>query len=217
MLPCSRPDTGGSISTRAVSARGRSTRRCPTVRLFLAINLTPQVRREVSAATAVLRQCAPQASWVDEPRLHLTLKFLGEQAEERIDDIEAAAARVAGRHRELMMALGGVGAFPNFRRARVVWMGIAQEARLELLHHDIEVEYEKLGIEIEGRPFRPHLTLARVKHPLTEDEVKNLSRAARQTDYRTDFIVRSIDLMQSDLTASGPAYTTLVSAALRSG
>jgi 2'-5' RNA ligase len=187
------------------------------VRLFLAINLTPQVRREVSAATAVLRQCAPRASWVDEPLLHLTLKFLGEQPDDRVDDIQAAVARVAGRHRELVMALGGIGAFPNFRRVRVVWMGIAQEARLELLHHDVEVEYEKMGIEVEGRPFRPHLTLARVKQSLTDDEVKALSRAARETDYRTDFIVRSVDLMRSDQTAAGPAYTTLVSAALRSG
>ena len=169
------------------------------------------------AATASLRQCAPQASWVDESLLHLTLKFLGEQPEDRLDDIQTAVARVAGRHRELVMALGGIGAFPNFRRARVVWMGIAREARLELLHHDVEVEYERLGIEVEGRPFRPHLTLARVKHSLTDDEVKALSRVARQTDYRTDFIVRSIDLMRSDSTATGSAYTTLVSAALRSG
>jgi len=187
------------------------------MRLFLAINLTPQVRREVTAATALLRECAPDASWIDEPLLHLTLKFLGEQPDDRVDDIQAAAASVAGRHRELLMALGGVGAFPNFRRARIVWMGVAQEPRLELLHHDIEVEYEKLGIEVEGRPFRPHLTLARVKHPLPEERAKNPSRRARQTDYRSDFVVRTIDLMRSDSTATGPAYTTLVSAALRSG
>lgn len=187
------------------------------VRLFLAINFTPLVRREVAAATATLRSCAPKASWVDESLLHLTLKFIGEQPEDRLDDIQAAVARVAGRHRELVMAIGGIGAFPNFRRVRIVWLGIAPEPRLELLHHDIEVEFEILGIEVEGRPFRPHLTLARVKQPLTDDEAKTLSRTARQTDYRTDFIVRSIDLMQSDTTATGPAYTTLVSAALRSG
>jgi 2'-5' RNA ligase len=74
-----------------------------------------------------------------------------------------------------------------------------------------------MGIEIEGRPFRPHLTLARVKHSLTTDEAKTLARTARDTDYRTDFVVRSVDLMRSDPTATGPAYTTLVSAALRSG
>jgi 2'-5' RNA ligase len=186
------------------------------VRLFLAINLTPQVRREVAAATAALRQCVPQASWVDEPRLHLTLKFLGEQPEDRIDEIQAAAARVAGRHRELVMALGGVGAFPNFRRARVVWMGVEQDPRLELLHHDVEIACERLGFEVDGRPFRPHLTLARVRHPLPAERLPRFVRQARRTDYTTDVLVRSIDLMQSELSADGSAYTTLFSAALRS-
>jgi 2'-5' RNA ligase len=189
------------------------------VRLFLAVNFTPEVRREVAAATALLRECAPapDVAWTAEPLLHLTLKFLGEQPAERLDDVQAAAASVAGRHRELVMTLGGIGAFPNFRRARIVGLGVAQEARLELLHHDIELTYEKLGFQVEGRPFRPHLTLARVKHPLPEERARLLARTAKRTDYRTDFVVRSIDLMRSDLTAAGPTYTTLVSAALRSG
>jgi len=187
------------------------------VRLFLAINLPPAVRREVVAATAELRTVAPELSWVTEPRLHLTLKFLGEQPEASVEAIESALAGVAGRHRELMMTVGGVGAFPNFRRARVVWMGIQQEPRLELLHHDVEVACETLGFDVEGRPFRPHLTLARVKHPLPEERLRTLARAAKPIDFQTDFIVHSIDLMRSDLTSSGPAYTTLVSAALRRG
>jgi 2'-5' RNA ligase len=94
---------------------------------------------------------------------------------------------------------------------------VTQEPRLELLHHDIELAYEKLGFDVEGRPFRPHLTLARIKHPMAEDRARLLARTAKRTDYRTDFVVRSIDVMRSDLTATGPTYTTLVSAALRSG
>jgi 2'-5' RNA ligase len=116
-----------------------------------------------------------------------------------------------------MMTLGGIGAFPNFRRARVVWIGVGQDPRLELLHHDVEVACEGLGFEVEGRPFRPHLTLARVRQPLAEERARALSREAKRTAYDTEFMVRSIDLMQSDLSADGPAYTTLVSAALRSG
>jgi 2'-5' RNA ligase len=87
---------------------------------------------------------------------------LGEQPEERVADIEAAIAGVAALHRELLMTVGGLGAFPNFRRARIVWMGVEHEPRLELLHHDVELACERLGFELEGRPFRPHLTLARV-------------------------------------------------------
>ena len=187
------------------------------MRLFLAINLPAEVRAEIVAATATLRAVAPEIAWVNESRLHLTLKFLGEVGEERLDELVAATTGVAGQHRELLMALGGIGAFPNFRRARVVWMGIEQEARLELLHHDIELACESLGFEVEGRAFRPHLTLARVKHPLPEPRLRALSRLGKHTDFRTDFIVRSVDLMSSELSQSGPTYRTLVSAALRSG
>ena len=187
------------------------------MRLFIAINLPPEVRAEITAATAALRAEAPELTWVDDTRLHLTLKFLGDVDESRLDELSAAMAGVGGQHRELLMTLGGIGAFPNFRRARVVWMGIAHEARLELLHHDVELACEALGFEVEGRPFRPHLTLARVKQPLPEARLRALSRVGKQTDFRTDFIVRSVDLMSSELSQSGPTYRTLVSAALRSG
>ena len=187
------------------------------MRLFLAINFPAEVRGEVHAATAPLRECAPDVAWVVEPRLHMTLRFFGEVPEERLESIQAAVATVAGQHRELVMVVGGIGAFPNFRRARVVWMGVAHEPRLELLHHDIEVACEQLGFDVEGRPFRPHLTLARIRTPLPEERLRLLSRVAKQTQYRGEFIVRSIDVMQSDLSTAGPQYKTLVSAALRSG
>jgi 2'-5' RNA ligase len=153
---------------------------------------------------------------VREAKLHLTLKFLGEQPETKVKDIVAAISAVAAGHRELAMTLGGVGAFPNFRRARVVWMGVEQDPRLELLHHDVEIACEGLGFEVEGRPFRPHLTLARVRHRLPTERLRPLVRHARRTDFTTDVLVRSIDLMQSELSAAGSAYTTLASAALRS-
>lgn len=185
-------------------------------RLFLAINLPPDVRLEVVAATAALRDAAPELSWIRGPHLHLTLKFLGEVDAIRLAEVQAVVSGVAGKHRELVVGLGGIGAFPNFRRARVVWMGIDHEPRLELLHHDLEVACESLGFEIEGRAFRPHLTLARVKDALPEDRLRELSRLGKRIDYRAEFIARSVDLMESELSRTGPVYTTVVSAALRS-
>jgi 2'-5' RNA ligase len=186
------------------------------LRLFLAINLTPEVRRDVASATAALRDCVPELAWIREPRLHLTLKFLGEQPEGRVGEIGAAIMEVARRHREFVVTLGGMGAFPNFRRARVVWIGVGPDPRLELLHHDVEVAFEGLGFEVEGRPFRPHLTLARVREPLVLDRARTLSREAKRIGYHTEVVIQSVDLMRSDLSAAGPAYTTLVLAALRS-
>ena len=186
------------------------------MRLFLAINFPQAARREIADATAPLRECAPELGWTTEDRLHLTLKFLGEQAESRVEAFAATLAGTVVQHRELNMTVGGIGAFPNFRRARVVWMGVSPEPRLEMLHHDIEVAFEAIGCELEGRPFRPHLTLARVRDALGVDRMRELWRAAKRIDYSTDFIVQSVELMQSDLSSSGPRYRTLLSAPLRS-
>jgi 2'-5' RNA ligase len=189
------------------------------VRLFLAINFAPEMRRAVVDATAPLRESAPSLSWVDEARLHLTLKFLGEQPEASVEPLRDAMASVAGQHRSFRMSVREIGAFPNFRRARVVWMGVDREPRLEFLHHDVELACEKLGFELEGRPFRPHLTLARVKSRPDEDEMRKLSRAGKKVDFEAETVVRSIDLMRSNLdragAAAGARYERLYVAPLR--
>jgi RNA 2',3'-cyclic 3'-phosphodiesterase len=174
------------------------------VRLFLAINLEPTVRRAVMEATTALRDVAPTLNWVDEARLHLTLKFLGESAEDIVPSLSRSIDQVVGRHRPFSMQLGEIGAFPNFRHARVVWMGIEREPRLELLHHDVELASEKNGFEVEGRAFRPHLTLARVKDRAELGELRVLSRASKQVDFQVESMVRSVDLMKS-VTIGGSA------------
>jgi RNA 2',3'-cyclic 3'-phosphodiesterase len=189
------------------------------VRLFLAINLEPEMRRSVIDATASLRDAAPTASWVDEGRLHLTLKFLGAQSVDVVQPLQEAMSEVASTHRTFRMRVGEIGAFPNFRRARVVWMGVDRDPRLELLHHDVEVACDRLGFELEGRPFRPHLTLARVKERTDIEELRRLSRAGKKVDFEAESVVRSIDLMKSNLDRasvdSGGRYERLHVASLR--
>jgi 2'-5' RNA ligase len=184
------------------------------VRLFLAISLAPSVRQAIVDATSPMRDAAPTLGWVDETRVHLTLKFLGEQAESVVEDLGAALDAVAQRHRPFSAQLGGIGAFPNFRRARVVWMGVAREPRLELLHHDVEIACESLGFELEGRAFRPHLTLARVKDRTEEDELRRLARASKRVTYEEDVHVTSVDLMHSTLNPNAARYERLHSAPL---
>jgi 2'-5' RNA ligase len=95
-------------------------------------------------------------------------------------------------------------------------MGIEQEPRLELLHHDVEVACERLGFEIEARPFRPHLTLARAKGRASIDELKALSRAAKRTKNEVESLVQSIDLMSSELSSGGSIYHVISASPLRS-
>ena len=166
-------------------------------------------------ATTPLREVAPALSWIGEANLHLTVKFLGEQPPEAAPQVSVALRDVAVRHRAVAVELGGVGAFPNFRRPRVVWLGVSPDPKLELLHHDVEAAAAELGFEMDVRPFRPHLTLARVKPRAADVQtLRDLARAARQIHFTEELFVESIDLMQSDLSSAGTRYRVLASAPL---
>jgi RNA 2',3'-cyclic 3'-phosphodiesterase len=180
------------------------------MRLFLALNLPEDVRQAVHDAAAPLREAAPgEVGWTAAEKLHLTLKVLGEQPEEMPGRLAAALDPVAGRHRAADLELRGVGAFPTMRRPRVVWAGIRPEPRLELLHHDVEVACEGLGLEVEGRPFRPHLTLGRVRPGAAADLPKRLAAAARLVQLRATARVASVDVMRSELATGGSRYAVL--------
>jgi 2'-5' RNA ligase len=179
------------------------------VRLFLAINLPSEVRRLAYEAAAPLRAAASTVHWVAEQNLHVTLKFLGEMPEGTDADVVRVLGAVADRHTEIPIAIGGTGGFPNLRRPRVVWLGITAEPKLELLHHDVEVACESLGFAVEGRAFRPHVTLGRVRSVLPPDEGRALASAARTMRFRAACTVETIDVMRSDLAPGGSRYTRL--------
>lgn len=185
------------------------------MRLFLAINPTPDVTSRIGEATATLREAAPGLRWVAPERVHLTVRFLGEQPEARVAELSDAVDAVGARHADAPLVLDGIGAFPNFRRARVIWIGAAPHPRLELLHHDVEEACTSLGFEPEGRPFRPHLTIARVPDGTREDALRSVSRAARALRLDAAMNVESVDLMASEPTAGGPRYRLLHASPLR--
>lgn len=187
------------------------------MRIFLAINPPAEVRRGAWEATAPLRKAGGQVGWVAEPKIHLTLKFLGEMAEPAVAPLVDAMSALARTHAPPVVHLRSVGAFPTFRKPRVIWLGVDPEPRLELLHHDVEVACEKLGHELDGRPYRPHLTLGRMRAPLALDEAKALRAAAKRIRFTDDFYARSIDVMQSVPGPGGSTYSVVASAPMRGG
>jgi len=184
------------------------------MRLFFAIELADDVQDLLDEATAGLRAEAPELAWVDRQKRHLTLMFLGDAADDALPRLAEAGDRAAARHGPLEMSIHEIGAFPNFRRARVVWIGVEQERRLELLHHDLELACESAGFEVEGRPFRPHITLARVRSPLPVDHLKGLARMARSVRLHATVVVERIILFESLLAPSGARYRSVHSATL---
>ena len=184
------------------------------MRLFFAIELGDELQDLLEETTAPLRAEAPELAWVGREKRHLTLKFLGEVEEADVSRLIAAADRAAARHVPLEMSVREIGAFPNFRRARVVWVGVEQDARLELLHHDLEHACEEEGFEVEGRPFRPHVTLARVRAPVSVDRLRALARAARSVRVGATVRVEWIALFESTLAPAGARYRRVHAAPL---
>lgn len=176
------------------------------MRLFLAINPPDRIREEIAAATSPMREAAPALRWVSPERMHLTVRFLGEQPEDRVAGLAAGLDEAVAQHLGTPLVLDGFGAFPNFRRARVVWMGVEPHPRLELLHHDVERACLALGFEAEGRAFRPHLTLARVPEGTLEAALRSVARHARASRFRAEIDVDSVDLMVSEHSPQGRRY-----------
>lgn len=188
------------------------------MRLFLAINLPAEVRARLLDATRTLREAAPRLTWARAEGIHLTVKFLGDQPDTRLEPLGTALAAVSARHGMPLLQLSGIGAFPNFSAPRVVWMGVAPDPRLELIHHDVETACAGLGVPCDGRPFRPHITLARVRDAQRANRamLQGLSKAASDVEFEAEVIGRSIDLMQSELEPGGARHSILLSASFRS-
>ena len=184
------------------------------MRLFFAIELGDAVLDLLEEAAAPLRAEAPELAWVPREKRHLTLKFLGDVEEASAPRLVDAAERAAARHQPLQMHVREVGAFPNFRRARVVWIGVEQEPRLELVHHDLELACADAGFEVEGRPFRPHITLARVRAPLPAERLRALAKTARRVRMEAVVQVERITLFESTLAPTGARYRRIHAAPL---
>lgn len=184
------------------------------MRLFLALNLPAELREAVHRAAAPLREVAPALAWTPAERLHLTVRFLGEQPEPAVAPLVEALAAVAGGHPPALLGLGRVGAFPGWRRARVLWLGVRPDPRLELLHHDVEVACAALGHPLEGRAFRPHVTVGRVRAGSEPPDARALAQAARGVHLRAEVEAPSLDLMLSAPAPGGPRYTRLAAFAL---
>ena len=184
------------------------------MRLFVAINFPPDARDAVYADAAPLRAATNGVKWVAAPLLHVTLKFLGEQPDTLVADLTRAMTVVGARHAPLELRTTQMGAFPNFRRPRVVWVGMTGETELRALADDVDRMLVGFGLALETRAFKAHLTLGRAKGEMRPEEASALAVAARDVRASRGLSVRTVDLMRSELGPGGPRYTVLAAAPL---
>ncbi len=133
------------------------------MRLFAGIPVTGAAAIELARVLARLQQTGWPVKWVRPEGLHLTVKFLGEVAEDRLSAVADTLAPAAAGTGILTFGCTGLGAFPSFARPNVLWAGLAAETALELLVDRVERGCADLGFPLEGHPHRPHVTLGRVR------------------------------------------------------
>ncbi len=175
------------------------------IRVFIAIELPDAVKTTLAQTGKKLAQQLPAGSvrWVKPERIHLTLRFLGDTAVTQLPAITTQLDELAAQHTPFNLHLDKLGCFPNRKRPRVIWAGMAGNTNALLaLKQDLDKRLASLGWEEEGRPFQAHLTLGRVKN----------SRAVSQVKWGVELEkvvlgVTAVHLIESQLQRSGPIYT----------
>jgi len=183
------------------------------IRSFIAIELPDELKSELVQLEARLKSIdQPFVKWVDPYSIHLTLKFLGNVAADRIGEITEAMEEATQGISSFHLQVRDLGVFPNLRRVQVAWVGLGGEIyKLAQLQQRIESSLETLGFTPESRKFVPHLTLARVRNRASLNERQRLGELIASTSFDTvhNIKVDSISLMKSQLTREGAIYTRI--------
>lgn len=182
------------------------------IRAFIAIELPPEIQTRLQSAAETMRSGRTLAvRWVSPGNIHLTLKFLGEIDPARLPRLREGLELAASVCRPSELVVGGLGAFPNNRQPRVIWVGVEVPPQLQELARAVDTAAEKIGCPREDRPFAPHLTLGRVQKQAAREEIAQISQALASTSVGElgRFTATGFTLFRSDLRPSGPIYTPL--------
>jgi RNA 2',3'-cyclic 3'-phosphodiesterase len=184
------------------------------MRTFIAIGLPEEIGLEISRLTSKLAEHFPGVRWSRPENIHLTLRFLGEIDENRLEDLKAAVERAAVSVAPLELTVAQVGCFGPQRSPRVIWLGLRESEPLGSLAAFLEKELVAAGFGVADKPFKAHLTLARIKNPLRRppdwERIQGLGPETWPAWEATEVLI-----IRSTLLPEGPVYETLAACALK--
>lgn len=181
-----------------------------TVRCFVAVELTPEIRKRVAEAAEELQAAGAEVGWVRPENFHLTLRFLGELDPDRLEGVRAGLSERLRCTAPIRISIEGVGRFPERGGfVRVLWVGCRGELdRLRDLWERVQAAARAAGLPRDDHGFSPHITIGRVK---SKKNVRALLERLAGLEERC-FGEQSIDgvtLIQSRLDPGGAVYTPL--------
>jgi 2'-5' RNA ligase len=190
------------------------------IRSFIAIELPEEVKTGLNRLQAELK--LPQhtfVKWVAPEGIHLTLKFLGNISPQKVAEVTKVMEQASQGISPFQLEIQEVGAFPNLRQPRVLWLGIRGEIdKLTAWQQRIDNGLAPLGFAKETRSFTPHLTLARLREGVSPGDRRDFGELVIKTPVEVNFKVNvnSLNLMKSQLLPGGAVYSRLAEVKLKS-
>ena len=181
------------------------------LRTFLAIDLPSSLQSVIEQKTKKIKRELSGISWSKQENLHVNLRFVGDTTESQVDQIRQAVEQEVSHVSSFALELKGFGVFPDNRSPRVLWIGLGGALdSLTTLAECVGLAVVPLGFPQEDRPFRPHLTVARVKKDHREVG-RTLDALGVFTDpfFCGPLPVERVTLFKSELRPGGAVYTKL--------
>ncbi len=182
------------------------------MRVFIAIELPGEARDGLVSLQEELKKSGADVKWVEPENIHLSLRFIGDVAEDTAEKIKERLAATAAATGAFELTMRGIGAFPGLGDPRVIWAGIDRgvegSARLAA---SLEAGLQSIGIAAEEKKFHPHITLGRVRSRKNGDKLRKLIET---TGFEAGPIIKVeyLTLFMSRLTPQGSVYTPLFKA-----
>lgn len=171
------------------------------MRLFIALPIPKSVKKQL----AELQQSIKGVRWQQQGQIHLTLKFLGNTGQERARELQKSLDKI--KYQAFHIDLEGFGYFPSGKQPKVLWAGIGAGESLFELQNTIEDTCTSVGFDAETRPFKPHITLARVKGGSKGDIISFINK--HKQFYIPDIPINEFVLYESKLYPDGVVHNRL--------
>ncbi|MDD4872242.1 MAG: RNA 2',3'-cyclic phosphodiesterase [Kiritimatiellae bacterium] len=179
------------------------------IRAFIAVEINSDIKGKINLLQERFRLMGIRAGWVKSANMHLTLVFMGDINNEISNKVCTVMDTVASAEKPFFCEVRGLGYFGKRDKPRVVWADVTGDARFLVdVQNRIYTSIRPLGIQMDDRPFVPHLTIARIRSPVDVGKLV-MGIEEHKEDYFGKFDVNNLILVKSELEADGPKYTIL--------
>jgi len=183
-----------------------------TIRTFFAIDLPiPTLEQIENELFGLMNFNLQNIKWVSFNLMHITLKFIGEFNPEHQSSMQKDLCSHFRNFGKIKLSFGGLGAFPDIKKPRIVWLNLKERGQLIRLARVIDLITSNYGYPKEKRSFSPHLTIGRVRNNASSQDRELIGQKIihngplRIKPFSTD----KLSFIKSSLTPRGPVYSTL--------